>query len=300
MASGELSCRTSRNLLDLPIEIRTDIFKWVLASSGKIVLRSPYVPNHKHIGEEEWNAVISHSMKLSPSPRSPQLLRASRQVSQEGSFVLYGCNVFVLTGLCLDGDDPSPFLISNFGIKNVALIRHIVMGRPPHARNLTSLGALQTLELRLHRNPDGFSQFEAATLPPQDVGAWIMEKQLFSLRIDDLIQTQQSLTINLCIAAEKRPFFCTYRGCNSPWFASRSDMFQHQQNVHRLPGHAENPYLCDFPDCERRQQGNGFPHRRNAIDHMRRVHGLSGFREHNLTSRQADSRPSFISRPMPR
>jgi hypothetical protein len=46
------------------------------------------------------------------------------------------------------------------------------MGRPPHARNLTSFGALQTLELRLHRSSDNFSQSEAAALPPQNVEVW--------------------------------------------------------------------------------------------------------------------------------
>lgn len=275
MASGELSCRPSCNLLDLPAEIRTDIFKWVFASSGDVVLKSSYVPDHKCVSEGEWNEATSHSMKPSPCPRSAQFLRASRQICQEGSLVLYGCNLFVLTGLCLEGDDPSPFLISNFGIKNVALIRHIAMGRPPHARYLTSLSTLQTLELRLHRNPDNFWPSEAATLPPQDVGAWIMAKQLFSLRIDDLIQTKRSLTVSLRIAAERRPFFCACLGCNSPWFASRYDMFQHQRDAHGLPGHAGNPYLCPFPGCERSQRGNEFP-RRRVVTHMRRVHGFQG------------------------
>jgi hypothetical protein len=259
MASSELSCRPSSNLLDLPAEIRMDIFKWVFASSGEVVLKSSYVPNHKRGSEGEWNEATSHSMKPSPCPRSAQLLRASRQICQEGSLVLYGCNLFVLTGLCLDGDNPSPFLISNFGVKNVALIRHIAMGRPPHSRNLTSLGALQTLELRLHRNPDNFSQPEAAALPPQDVGAWIMENQLFSLRIDDLIQTKRSLTVSLCIAAERRPFFCACLGCNSPWFASRYDMSQHQRDAHGLHGHVENPYPRPFRSCGCSLRGNEFP-----------------------------------------
>jgi hypothetical protein len=241
MASGELSGRPSSNFLDLPTEIRTDIFKWVFASSGEVVLKSLYVPDHKRVSEGEWNEATSHSMKPFPCPRSAQLLQASRQICQEGSLVLYGCNLFVLTGLCLEGDDPSPFLISNFGVKNVALIRHIAMGRPPHSQNLTSLGALQTLELRLHRNPDNFSQSEAAALPPQDVGAWIVENQLFSLRIDDLIQTKRSLTVSLCIAVERRPFLCTRLGCNSPWFASRYDMFQHQRDAHRLHGYCKAP-----------------------------------------------------------
>lgn len=246
MASGELSCRTSSNFLNLPVEIRTDIFKSVFASSGEVVLKSSYVPNHKRVSEGEWNEATSHSMKLSACPRSAQLLRASRQICQEGSLVLYGYNLFVLTGLCLEGDDPSPFLISNFGIKNVALIRHIAMGRPPHARNLTSFGALQTLELRLHRSPDNFSQSEAAAPPPQNVEVWIMEKQLFSLRIDDLIRTKRSLTVSLCIAAERRPFFCACHGCNSPWFASRYDMFQHQRDTHGLSGYARISNVCYF------------------------------------------------------
>jgi hypothetical protein len=97
------------------------------------VLKGLYVPNHNRIGEEEWNEATSHRMKPSPCPRSAQILRASRQICQEGLLVLYGCNLFVLTGLCLEGDDPSSFLINNFGIKNVALIRHIATGRPPHA-----------------------------------------------------------------------------------------------------------------------------------------------------------------------
>jgi hypothetical protein len=236
MASGELSCRTSSNLLNLPVEIRMDIFKWVFASSGEVALKSSYVPNHKRVSGGKWNEATSHSMKLSTCPRSAQLLRASRQICQEGSLVLYGCNLFVLTGLCLEGDDPSPFLIGNFGIKNVALIRHIAMGRPPHAQNLTPFGALQTLELRLHRSPDSLSRSKVAALPPQNVEAWITEKQLFSMRIDDLIRTKRSLTVSLCIAAERRPFFCACHGCNSPWLASRYDLFLHQRCTHGLYG----------------------------------------------------------------
>jgi len=251
MASGELLCRTSSNLLNLPVEIRTDIFKWVFASSDEVVLKSSYVPDHKCVSEGEWNDATSHSMKPSTCPRSAQLLRASRQICQEGSLVLYGCNLFVLTELCLEGDDPSPFLISNFGIKNVALIRHIAMGRPPHARNLTSFGALQTLELRLHRSPDHFSQSEAATLPSQKVEVWIMEKQLFSLRIDDLVRTKRSLTVRLCITAERRPFYCTCHGCNSPWFASRYDMFRHQRDTHGLCCYARDSPVCYFTVCGR-------------------------------------------------
>ena len=253
MASGELSCRTNSNLLNLPVEIRTDIFKWVFASSGEVVLKSLYVPNHKRVSEGEWNETTSRSIKPSTCPRSAQLLRASRQICQEGSLVLYGCNLFVLTGICLEGDDPSPFLISNFGTKNVALIRHIAMGRPPHARNLTPFSALQTLELRLHRSPDNFSQPEAAALPSQNVEVWIIEKQLFSMRIDDLIRTKRSLTVSLCIAAERRPYFCTYHGCNSPWFASRYDISRHKRDNHGLPCPVRNSHVCYYSTCGRCQ-----------------------------------------------
>jgi hypothetical protein len=275
MASDELSCRTTNSLLNLPVEIRTEIFKWVFASPGEVMLKSPYVPYYQRIREGEWNEATGHSMKLSSScPRSAQLLRVSRQICQEGSLVLYGCNLFVLTGLCLEGDDPSSFLISNFGIKNVGLIRHIAMGRPPHARNLRSFGALRTLELRLHRSPDSLSQSEVAALSPQNVEAWIMEKQLFSMRIDEIIRTKRSLTVSLRIAVERRHLFCACRGCNSPWFASRYDLSQHRRNAQGLHGYAGRSYVCSFSACDHSREENGFLCRWNFIAHMRRVHGF--------------------------
>ena len=36
--------------------------------------------------------------------------------------------------------------------------------------------------------------------------------------------------------------------------------------------HGPKPYLCFFKDCDRAQEGNGFPRRWNLFDHMRRVH----------------------------
>jgi hypothetical protein len=42
--------------------------------------------------------------------------------------------------------------------------------------------------------------------------------------------------------------------------------------MHGMHGHGSKPHLCIFSNCERAQQGNGFPRRYNLLDHMKRVH----------------------------
>lgn len=43
-----------------------------------------------------------------------------------------------------------------------------------------------------------------------------------------------------------------------------------------MHGHGSRPHLCLFPDCDRAQEGNGFPRRYNLFDHMKRVHDFTG------------------------
>ena len=74
-----------------------------------------------------------------------------------------------------------------------------------------------------------------------------------------------------------RPYKCKYAtkdtDCGDIRFSSNACLFRHEREAHGMHNHGVNPYLCDYPDCERAKAGNGFPRRWNQRDHMKRVHG---------------------------
>jgi len=60
--------------------------------------------------------------------------------------------------------------------------------------------------------------------------------------------------------------------CKDLQFSSNACLFRHEREAHGMHNHGMNPYLCEFPDCERARPDNGFPRRWNQRDHMKRVH----------------------------
>ena len=53
---------------------------------------------------------------------------------------------------------------------------------------------------------------------------------------------------------------------------SDDEQLRHEREAQSRHGHGSKPYLCQFPDCERAAEDNGFPRSWNLIDHMERVH----------------------------
>lgn len=73
-----------------------------------------------------------------------------------------------------------------------------------------------------------------------------------------------------------KPYRCKVPGCVELQFSSTACLLRHEREAHGMHGHGEKPHLCEFLDCDRSIQGNGFPRRWNLYDHMRRVHDYKG------------------------
>ena len=73
-----------------------------------------------------------------------------------------------------------------------------------------------------------------------------------------------------------KPYRCKSYGCSQIQFSSTACLLRHEREAHGMHGHGPKPHLCYFKDCERAQEGNGFPRRWNLHDHMKRVHEFYG------------------------
>lgn len=72
-----------------------------------------------------------------------------------------------------------------------------------------------------------------------------------------------------------KPYRRKNESCIGSQFTSPACVLRHEREAHGMHGHGSRPHLCQFPDCERSQPGQGFPRRYNLFDHMKRVHDWS-------------------------
>lgn len=78
------------------------------------------------------------------------------------------------------------------------------------------------------------------------------------------------------IDSHLRPFRCKEADCSGIPFSSTACLLRHQREAHGMYGHGQKPYLCEYADCERSKDGQGFPRKYNLYDHMKRVHNHTG------------------------
>ena len=164
---------TSR-LLTLPAEIRSMILTCLLAGSGNAKFQVDFGVHQRWVGKNEWKRADGWHIARSLDQHSAQMLRVSRQVYQEGTPILYGCNRFDLRrtaqGRHPTCDNPTPILKRAIGNRNLHLIRSVALHRtailPPVVRALRGLQNVTFLGLLANDVPEHV---------PGDV--WKMEHQ---------------------------------------------------------------------------------------------------------------------------
>jgi hypothetical protein len=123
---------SASRLLNLPAEIRIMILTSVLAGSGTAQLQAAWGKHQRWLGKNKWQEHRGWHISGSLDQHSAQILRVSRQIFQEGSLILYGCNKFDLTQTVrlprVIYCSPGPIVKRAIGGANLKIIRHIAVG----------------------------------------------------------------------------------------------------------------------------------------------------------------------------
>ena|SRR5947209_1442787 len=105
----------------------------VLAGSGTARLRAALSQHQRWLRKNKWQKHRGWYINGSLDQHSAQLLRVSRQIFQEGSLILYGCNKFDLTWTTVGLPrttyrSPGPIVKRTIGGANLTIIRHMAVG----------------------------------------------------------------------------------------------------------------------------------------------------------------------------
>src|SRR5437868_791620 len=123
---------SASRLLNLPAEIRIMILTMVLAASGTARLQATWGQHQRWMGKNGWREHRGWHISGSLDQHSAQVLRVSRRIFQEGSLILYGCNIFDLTQTTrlprATYFSPGPIVKRAIGGANLKIIRHIAVG----------------------------------------------------------------------------------------------------------------------------------------------------------------------------
>jgi hypothetical protein len=123
---------SASRLLNLPAEIRIMILTRVLAGSGTAQLQATWGQHQRWLSKNKWQGHRGWHISGSLDQHSAQILRVSRQIFQEGSLILYGCNKFDLTQTVrlprVIYCSPGPIVKRAIGGANLKTIRHIAVG----------------------------------------------------------------------------------------------------------------------------------------------------------------------------
>ena len=156
---------SASRLLNLPAEIRIMILTRVLAGSGTAQLQVAWGQHQRWLGKNKWKEHRGWHISRSLDQHSAQILRVSRQIFQEGSLILYGCNKFDLTQTfrlpratyC----SPGPIVKRAIGGANLKIIRHMAIGvgvKLPAV--FAAFRGLQSMELYVNYRPPTRVMFE--------------------------------------------------------------------------------------------------------------------------------------------
>jgi hypothetical protein len=123
---------SASRLLNLPAEIRIMILTRVLAGSGTARLQVAWGQHQRWLGKNKWQEHRGWHISGSLDQHSAQILQVSRQIFQEGSLILYGCNKFDLTQTArlpwATYCSPGPIVKRAIGGANLKIIRHMAVG----------------------------------------------------------------------------------------------------------------------------------------------------------------------------
>lgn len=156
---------SASRLLNLPAEIRIMILTRVLAGSGTAQLKVAWGQHQRWMGKNKWQEHRGWHISGSLDQHSAQILRVSRQIFQEGSLVLYGCNKFDLTQTfrlpratyC----SPGPIVKRAIGGANLKIIRHIAVGVSVKLPAVFSaFRGLQSMEIYINYRPSTHAMLE--------------------------------------------------------------------------------------------------------------------------------------------
>jgi hypothetical protein len=150
---------SANRLLNLPTEIRIMILTMVLAASGTARLQVARGQHQRWLGKNKWQEHRGWHISGSLDQHSAQILRVSRQIFQEGSLILYGCNKFDLTQTFLrlpwaTYSSPGPIVKRAIGDANLKIIRHVAVGVGTKLPTVfATFQGLQSIELCVNYRP---------------------------------------------------------------------------------------------------------------------------------------------------
>jgi hypothetical protein len=149
---------SANRLLNLPTEIRIMILTMVLAASGTARLQVARGQHQRWLGKNKWQEHRGWHISGSLDQHSAQILRVSRQICQEGSLILYGCNKFDLTQTLrlprATRASPGPIVKRAIGGANLKIIRHMAVGVGTRLPTIfATFQGLQSIELCVSYRP---------------------------------------------------------------------------------------------------------------------------------------------------
>jgi hypothetical protein len=156
---------SASRLLNLPAEIRIMILTRVLAGSGTAQLQVAWGQHQRWMGKNKWQEGRGWHISRSLDQHSAQILRVSRQIFQEGSLILYGCNKFDLTQFFrlpwTTYRSPGLIVKRAIGGANVKIIRHIAVGVVVRLWAVfAAFQGLQSMEIYVNYRPPTRVMFE--------------------------------------------------------------------------------------------------------------------------------------------
>jgi hypothetical protein len=158
-SSAPPTLSSASRLLNLPAEVRIMILTMVLAASGTARLQVAWGQHQRWLGKNKWRKHRGWHISGSLDQHSAQILRVSRQVFQEGSLILYGCNKFDLTQTVrlpwATYSSPGPIVKRAVGGANLKIIRHMAVGVGTKLPAIfAAFQGLQSIELYVSYRPN--------------------------------------------------------------------------------------------------------------------------------------------------
>jgi hypothetical protein len=191
---------SASRLLNLPAEIRITILTMVLAASGTARLQAAWGQHWRWLGKNKWQEHRGWYISGSLDQHSAQVLRVSRQIFQEGSLILYGCNKFDFRQTArlplAIYSSPSSILKRAIGDANHRAIRHIAVREDVNLPALfATFQGLQSIELYLEYGPRYHVMLE-------ELGVDEFRKELIrilssKMRISELRRENRGITLKL-------------------------------------------------------------------------------------------------------